>query len=88
MSVQAVISIEVCGVSVKSLEQARQVIVDAHERTYGKPLMGMMPMEYHNLICDLDRIGFFALRGAAAYLSKRLGVSRVTIYNALKKNNL
>lgn len=71
----------------KSLEEARKVIVDAHEHIYGKPLMGMMPTEYYNLICDLDKMGFFALRGAAVYLSKRLGVSRVTIYSALKKNN-
>lgn len=87
MPSQTISSIKVCGVNVDSLEQVRKVIVDAHEDACGKSLASMTPSEYSRLICDLDKMGFFALRGAAVYLSKRLGVSRVTVYGALKKNN-
>lgn len=88
VSAQVINSLEVCGTRVKSLDEARVVIVDAYEQKFGKPLASMLPAEYSQLICELDAMGFFALRGAATYLSKRLGVSRVTIYNSLKKSNL
>lgn len=86
MSVQATHSIEVCGVKVESLEHARKAIIDAHEQLMGKPINSMEPDEYAELVKKLDKIGFFALRGAATYLSKRIGISKVTVYNIIKKN--
>jgi len=86
MLIQVPRSIEVCGVKVESLEQARKAIIDAYEAVIGKPLGSMEPCEYSSVIKELDTIGFFALRGAATYLSKRIGVSKVTVYNVIKKD--
>lgn len=88
MTIEIVKSMQVCGVPVESLEDARKVIMDTCEQCIGKSLASMMPAEYSELIRELDKMGFFALRGAAVYLSKRLGISKVTVYKSLKKNNI
>lgn len=87
MMIQIVKSIEVCGVRLDSLDKARKTMVDSCEQMIGKPLTSLQPLEYTELIKQLDTLGFFSLRGAASYLARRIGVSKVTIYNAIKRNN-
>lgn len=79
-------SIEVCGIRVDTLDDARKAIIDSCEQMVGTSLKSLPPEDYNDLILQLDKLGFFSLRGAATYLAKRMGLSRVTIYNALKRN--
>jgi predicted transcriptional regulator YheO len=74
------------GRTVNNMNQLVDVLCDEVERKIGVPLGDVeSPKLRMEIVRQLDEFGIFSLRYAAIRVSKRMMISKVSLYNILKK---
>lgn len=74
------------GRTVKNMNQLVDFLCDEVERRIGMPLNDAeSPKLRMEIVRQLDEFGIFALRYAAIKVSKRMMISKVSLYSILKK---
>lgn len=73
------------GKEVENMNDLVDVLCDEMERRVGMPLGEVTsPKLRKDIVRQLDEFGIFSLRYAAIRVSKRMMISKVSLYNILK----